>query len=268
MEFDVKQVLDFSKSCLKNSTSPRLDAEILLCFVLSRKRNWLYSHPDFKIDESTFEKYKELIKKRAMGIPIPYITGIKEFMGLEFEINDRVLIPRPETEELVEKVIEDARSEKWKKFLDFGTGSGVIAVSLAKFLPNSEIWINDVNKEALKLAIANAKKFGVEERIHISDEIFFDVVVSNPPYLTIDEWKNSQELQFEPYEALVGGEDGNDVYVEILKTYKAQRFYFEIAHPFRKSLKNIFERFGRYEILNDLSGRNRIAIVERFGENG
>ena len=265
MEFDIKSILDFSTKYLKDkSLSPRLDAEMLLCFVISKKRNWIYSHLDFKVDEKTFERYRSLIEKRSQGVPIAYLTGKKEFMGLEFDINENVLVPRPETEELVEKVIKDAKIEGWKKFLDFGTGSGAIAISIAKFLPDAHVWIKDINAEAIKLALFNAKKLGVYERIHISEENEFDAVVSNPPYLTIDEWKSSD--LHEPYEALVGGESGNEIYIDVLKNYKACRFYFEIAHPFRKSLKEIFERFGRYEILKDISGRDRIAIIYIFGK--
>ncbi len=265
MEFDIKSILDFSTKYLKDkSLSPRLDAEILLCFVISKKRNWIYSHLDFKVDEQTFERYRSLIEKRFQGAPIAYLTGKKEFMGLEFDINEKVLVPRPETEELVERVIKDAKIEGWKRFLDFGTGSGVIAISIAKFLPDAHVWIKDINQEAVKLALSNAKKFGVYERIHVSEENEFDVIVSNPPYLTIKEWENSDLC--EPYEALVSGESGNEIYVEILKNYKAYRFYFEIAHPFRKSLKEIFEKFGKYEIIKDLSGRDRIAIIYGFGK--
>ncbi len=264
MEFDLRNVLNFASAYLEGkSLSPRLDAEILLSFVLSKDKIWIYSNFDFKLDEKCAKKYQEVLNKRYKEMPIAYIIGKKEFMGLDFKITDKVLVPRPETEELVEKLICDSRKYGWKKFLDFGSGSGVISISLAKFLPNAEVWVVDESKDALDLTVENAKKFGVEEKIHIAqtETERFDVVVSNPPYLTKAEWNSSADLHFEPYEALVGGEDGNDFYRMILATYRPKRFYFEIAHPFRESLKEIFDNFGKYEIIKDLSGRDRIAIL-------
>lgn len=268
MEFDLKNVLNFSTKYLEGkSLSPRLDAEILLSFVLLKDKVWIYSNFDFELDDKTVKRYQEVLDKRSQGIPIPYITGKKEFMGLEFKITDKVLVPRPETEELVEKLICDSNKHGWKKFLDFGSGSGVIAISIAKFLPNAQVWVIDANKDALDLTMENAKRLDVEERIHLvkSTKVEeFEIVVSNPPYLTKKDWEDSKDLHFEPYEALVGGEDGNDFYREIIATYKPQRFYFEIAHPFRKSLKEIFDNFGMsYQIKKDLSGRDRIAILGR-----
>ncbi len=267
MEFDLRNVLNFATNYLKGkSLSPRLDAEILLSFVLSKDRVWIYSNFDFKLDKESVERYLKILDNRRRGVPIAYIIGRKEFMGLDFKITDKVLVPRPETEELVERVILDSRKYGWKKFLDFGSGSGVICVSLAKFLPEAEVWVIDESKDALDLTMENAKKLGVEERIHLAQEEMkeFDIVVSNPPYLTEAEWNNSTDLHFEPYEALVGGEDGNDFYRMILAKYSPQRFYFEIAHPFRESLKKIFDNFGKYEIIKDLSGRDRIAILWRY----
>lgn len=264
MESDILNLLKFGTSYLNSSPSPRLDAEILLSFAISKNKVWIYSNFDIVIGDEIVEKYKMLLSKRKSGIPIPYITGKKEFMGLEFKITDKVLVPRVETEELVEKLVIDSKIYGWKNFLDFGTGSGVIAVSIAKLLPDAQIWMIDINEDAVKLAVENAEKHGVATRIHILKEIQgeFDIIVSNPPYLTEREWEDLKDLHFEPYEAFAGGEDGNNFYKEIMSKYKAKRFYFEIAHPLRKSLKDFFDNSKmKYEVIRDLSGRDRIVIL-------
>jgi release factor glutamine methyltransferase len=265
---DLRTVLHLALERLKNkSGSPQLDAEILLSHLLSKSRIWIYSNFDLVLDDLTVDKYMKMIEERKKGRPVFYITGKKAFINFEFKINDRVLIPRPETEELVERVVEDSKSTGWKTFLDFGCGSGVIAVSIAKLLPESMVWIVDQNNDALKLTRENAIKMGVSDRIHLletAERQTFDVVISNPPYLTESEWNRLTDLHEEPRDALVGGKDGNDVYAQIMKTYNADRFYFEIAHPFRTSLKKLFDDEGfRYEIIKDLSGRDRIAILHR-----
>jgi release factor glutamine methyltransferase len=270
-KWTVKRLIEWTTKYLsKISVSPRTDAEILLSHAISKNRLWLYTHYEEVLEDNVLQKYKEFIKKRYEGIPVHHITGKKSFMALEFKINDKVLVPRPETEELVEKVIIDMKSNKWKKVVEVGCGSGVIAVSIAKYVPECEVWAIDINPEALEVTKENAKIHNVSERVHAgeygTEPLSPDVVISNPPYLTKKEWEELPELHKEPYEALVGGEDGNEVYQSILERYSPKAFYFEIAHPFRKSLKDFFERKEfSYEILNDLSGRNRIAVVKKDG---
>ncbi len=262
-------MLDWTTKYLsKISKSPRTDAEILLGYAMKKDRLWLYVNYDLELSSDILDKYREVVKLRYNGMPIQYITGEKTFMALNFKLNDKVLVPRPETEELVERLLMDARANGWKKFLDVGTGSGVIAVSIAKYIPNAEVWAIDVTEDALKLTLENAKRNGVSERVHVHKGHLelenLDVVISNPPYLTEDEWEKLEELHGEPVEALVGGKDGNGVYEEIIHRYSPKRFYFEIAHPFRSSLKRLFDENNlRYEIFKDLSNRDRIAIVWR-----
>ncbi len=267
MESDLRSVLSWAYGRLRNSSgSPHIDAEILLSHVISKNRAWIYSNFDFKLDLQTVKTYIEMINARVDGRPVAYLTGEKNFMGFDFKISDQVLVPRPETEELVELVIKDSKRSGWKKFLDFGCGSGVIAISIAKLLPDSEIWIMDKDEETLKLSQENSLKLGVSKRIHIDEEEKnFDIVISNPPYLTPEEWEKAKEVHKEPYNALVGGKDGNEIYEEILKKFDPQRFYFEIAHPFRKSLRRLFEENGmKYDIFKDISGKDRIAVVWRL----
>jgi len=269
----VKRVLEWTTRYLnKVSESPRADAEILLSYATSKNRLWLYTHYDERLEDDVLKKYRQCIKKRYEGIPVHHIIGKKSFMALEFKINDKVLVPRPETEELVERVILDVKTKKWSKIVEIGCGSGVISVSIAKYISNCEVWAIDVNKDALALTEENAITHNVFERIHVGgygiEPLSPDVVVSNPPYLTKEEWQKLPELHREPYNALVGGEDGNALYKFILERYSPKIFYFEIAHPFRKSLKAFLESESfSYEIINDMSGRNRIAVVKKDKHN-
>lgn len=263
--WNVRNVLSWtSKYLSKISKSPRTDAEILLSYVSNQNRLWLYTNFDLKLSKEMLKKFREVVELRFKGVPVYHITGEKYFMALKFKVNDRVLVPRPETEELVEHVIMDSKKMKWKRFVDVGCGSGIIAVSIAKYLPNSHVWAIDVDRSALDLTYENAKLHDVSKRVHVkkSEVEHVDVVVSNPPYLTQSEWEELPELHHEPYKALVGGEDGNNVYKYILQKYSPKVFYFEIAHPFRQSLKDVFEENGfNYKIFKDLSKRERIAVV-------
>ncbi len=264
----INDLLDWTTKYLgKISRSPRSDAEILLSFALNRSRLWLYTNFDFVPDEKTLKKYREFVKARSQGVPVHHITKKKYFMALEFELNEKVLVPRPETEELVEKVLNDAKMNSFVRFVEIGCGSGVIAVSIAKYLENCEIWAIDVNPDALELTKKNAEKHAVTNKIHVGKYGFEplepDVVISNPPYLTEEEWVKLPELHREPRTALVGGKNGNDVYEFILNKYSPRRFYFEIAHPFRNTLKEILEDKGfEYEVHKDMANRDRILVVK------
>lgn len=269
MIWNVKSVLDWTTKYLsKISRSPRSDAEILLSYVIKKDRLWLYTNFDLELPGNVLDKYREIVKLRYSGTPVQHITGEKDFMALKFKISKGVLVPRPETEDLVERLLMDAKVNKWKSFLDIGCGSGVISVSIAKYIPDAEIWAVDVSEDAIRLTRENAERHGVSSRIHVYKGYVeledVDIVISNPPYLTEEEWETLEELHGEPIEALVGGKDGNDVYEEIIQKYSPKRFYFEIAHPFRRSLKRLFDENGlKYEIFKDLSKRDRIAIVWR-----
>ena len=272
-EWNVKRLIEWTTKYLsKVSVSPRTDAEILLSHAVGKNRLWLYTNFDSQLEKKALTKFKEFIKRRSEGVPVHHITGKKLFMALEFRISDKVLVPRPETEELTERAIMDIKANGWSKIVEIGCGSGVISVSIAKYVPNCEIWAIDVNPFAIQLTKENAELHGVSERIHVGEygiePLSPDVVVSNPPYLTEKEWEELPDLHHEPYEALVGGEDGNDVYKSILERYSPKAFYFEIAHPFRKSLKDFFDKKAfSYEITNDISGRNRIAVVKKDGNH-
>lgn len=213
---------------LKNSNieSPKLKSRLLMQFTLNKPRQYVIVNDMEELNKSEEKKYFDAILKMKKGIPLEHITHQKEFMKLNFFVDENVLIPRQDTEILVEEVIKIAQKTNAKKILDLCTGSGSIAVSLAKYLPETEITAIDISNEALKIAKKNAISNQVENQItFISSDMFtnlndekFDIIVSNPPYIkrnvidTLDE-----EVKKEPYIALDGGEDGLYFYKKIIK---------------------------------------------------
>jgi release factor glutamine methyltransferase len=208
-----------------------LDALLLLCFSLHIQKNTFYTHPERTIFPSDAQKFIQQIEKRAQKTPLQYITGIQEFMSLTFMVNPHVLIPRPDTEVCVEAVLKKySHTKDPLSILELGTGSGCIAVSLAKYLPNATITATDISSEALDVAKENAKRNTVLEKIQfIKSDLFshippqkFDVVISNPPYIPSAHIKTlSVEVKdHEPLLALDGGEDGYLFYRSILPKAK------------------------------------------------
>ena len=202
--------------------SPRLNAETLLMFVLGVNRAYLYAHPERELNSEEQTGYDEVIGQRASGIPSQYITGHQEFWGLDFLVSPAVLIPRPETEHLVETVLELAKRVAQPHIVDVGTGSGCIALALANELKSAEVCAVDLSQEALEIARANAARLQVDKRVrflqsNVLDAFAgrddFDFVVSNPPYVGLDEADKVQRsvFQHEPRMAVFAGEHGLDV---------------------------------------------------------
>jgi len=217
--------------------SPRLTAEILLAHQLNVDRITLYLNFDQPLIEKEISGYRSLIRRRLQREPLQYITGIQEFWSLDFVVNPQVLIPRPETELLVEHAVSLAAflSEQGTSnpnILDIGTGSGTIAVSLAKELPDAHIWAMDISPGALETAGLNAKKQGVSDRIEFmqgdlrepsaTQGITFDIIVSNPPYVATDEFPDlpPEVRDHEPKQALDGKEGGLHFIEKIIIGYK------------------------------------------------
>ena len=195
-------------------------------FTLNKPRQYVIVNDMEELNKSDEKKYFDAILKIRKGIPLEHITHQKEFMKLNFFVNENVLIPRQDTEILVEEVIKIAQKTNAKKILDLCTGSGAIAVSLAKYLPETEIAAVDISNEALKIAKKNAISNQVENQItFISSDMFtnlndekFDIIVSNPPYIKRNVIENlDEEVKKEPYIALDGGEDGLEFYKKIIK---------------------------------------------------
>jgi len=200
--------------------TPRLDAELLLCHVVGKGRSWLIAHADDVLDTSTTHAFETLVKQRKQRQPVAYLTGEKEFWSRAFTVNPDVLIPRPETEHLIEAVLEafPDRSAAYH-FCDIGTGSGCIAVTLACEFPQARIIATDISPGALAIARKNAAKHGVESRIAWREgDLFaaldpadgpFDAIISNPPYVAQDEMATLEpELAFEPRTALTDEANG------------------------------------------------------------
>jgi release factor glutamine methyltransferase len=202
--------------------SSRLNAEVLLMFVLGVNRAYLYAHPERELTPEEESRYDELLAQRATGMPSQYITGHQEFWGLDFVVSPAVLIPRPETEHLVETVLELARQVQQPKLVDVGTGSGCIALALAHEIASAEVFAVDASADALEIARANAARLQLNGRIQfaqsdvlavLSGSNDFDFVISNPPYVGFGEADKVQKSvrDFEPRMAVFAGEQGLDV---------------------------------------------------------
>lgn len=201
---------------LRSSDLPELEARILLETATARPRAWLLAHLDDLADETQVNLVRRLFARRHAGEPIAYITGEREFFSLELVITPDVLIPRPETELLVELAIEMAPNRAGR-LIDLGTGSGAVAIALAKHMPDAEVWACDVSNQALNVARNNAERHNAAVRFIRSDWFGdvplgrFDVIVSNPPYIAAtDEHLRQGDVRHEPIGALVGGPDGLD----------------------------------------------------------
>lgn len=266
---------------LKNSNieSPKLKSRLLMQYVLKQTRQYIIVNDLNQISKEDEERYFVGISKLRAGVPLEHITHQREFMKLNFYINENVLIPRQDTEILVEEVINIAKRIKNPKILDLCTGSGAIAVSLAKYLPESEITATDISNKALEIAKKNAKINEVENRItFISSDLFtnipeekYDIIVSNPPYIkrnvieTLDE-----QVRKEPYMALDGGLDGLDFYRKIIKnSYEYLKYHgflcLEIGFDQKIDVIELIENEEKFENTyskKDLFDNDRIIITQ------
>ena len=248
----------------KGIESPRINAELLLANILNCKRLDIYLKFDQPLKEDEIKIYREYIRRRGKFEPLQYIIGSVEFFGLEFKVNKSVLIPRPETEILVETVISSVLKEELVKILDIGTGSGNIAISLAKSLLNTKITAIDNSPEALGIAKENAKLNSVEERIEFVNESIlmdnnystkkYDIIVSNPPYVPASEFQNLQpELKvYEPRIALTDENDGFSFFRII--SSKSRSILKEKGKLFFEVGKDQFQKVE--EILNENNFKN------------
>jgi release factor glutamine methyltransferase len=210
--------------------SAPLAAELLLMHVLGRDRTWLYAHSEEPIDSAHAELFAALTSKRAAGTPTQYLTGKQEFWGLEFEVTPDVLIPRPETEHVIEVALArtgQSRRGDQLKIADLGTGSGCLAVALAKELPQAKLFATDISPAALAVAARNAARHGVADRITfvecnllegVQHQSPFDMIVSNPPYVGRNDAKSLpiDVREHEPEIALFAGEDGMSIYPALI----------------------------------------------------
>lgn len=275
----------------KLSDTPILDAELLLMYALSQSgiifdRLKLLTQPEYLVDEAAVQRYLELVALRCKGKPVQYITNRQEFMGLDLYVQDGVLIPRADTEIVVEKVIKKAVGIEQPRIIDMCTGSGAIAVSLAKKISGARVWAVDISDSALNCCNINVDRFELGNRVSIVKSDLFeniseegligntDIIVSNPPYI---ESAVIRELpvnvrDYEPHLALDGGKDGLVYYRRIVRDslyfLKGNGILaFEIGYDQGDKVKKIMEESGYYDNLNiekDLAGFDRCVWGRRI----
>jgi len=275
----------------KGIESPRLCADILLSHALHTDRVKLYLHYDQPLTDREIAKFRSLIKRRLRGEPIQYITGIQEFWSMDFMVGPQVLIPRPESEVLLEQVLSLSRGKKIPnperpKILDLCTGSGALVIALAHEIPEASLWACDISAAALEMALANTRKHGVESRIvflqgnlldpFLKRDIRFDAIVSNPPYIpsmTLDALC-PEVRDYEPKQALDGGEDGMTYIERIIADGPAclnPRGWLLIEMdpeqlPLASKQMDHSGRFGERCFVKDYSHRDRV-LMARKAEN-
>lgn len=270
-----------------SSSSPRLDAELLLAFVRGWTRLDLIAHSDEELDEESERQFESLLAERLQHVPIAYLTGVREFWGLDFEVTREVLVPRPETELVVDKALEMlAGSTEQLRVLDLGTGSGCIAVSLAKALRESraeaQVVAVDLSREALEVARRNAQRHGVHEMIEFRQSDWcagligvapFNLIVSNPPYIATDDTEVGPETAHEPRQALYSGPEGLDAIATILSTagpYLRSEgvLLIEVGSRQRSDIERLvssLDEHARWQLRfhRDLAGRDRVLEARR-----
>ncbi|MCX7876176.1 MAG: peptide chain release factor N(5)-glutamine methyltransferase [Melioribacteraceae bacterium] len=273
----VLEAINLSTSYLekKNIESPRLNAELLLANILTCKRIDLYLSFDRPLKENEIIKYRDFIRRRGNNEPLQYILGKVEFYNLEFMVNNSVLIPRPETEILVEEIISVNKSKSNLKILDIGTGSGIIPICLAKNLTNPILTAIDISVEAIEVAKQNAINNHVDEKISFINEDInkfniendsFDIIVSNPPYISVNEYQTLQNevKNYEPKIALTDNNDGVTFYKLIIdksiKWLKPNGYlFFELGYNQRKVVEFLMnENFNQIKIVKDFQNIDRV----------
>ena len=269
--------------------SPRMNAELLMMFTLSCDRAYLYAHPERELIRDERTRYEAAIAERARGVPAQYITGHQEFWGMDLIITPAVLIPRPETEHVIEAVLERAGREGFLKaqdksllanlrIVDVGTGSGCIALALAKELPQAEIHAIDISAAALEIARANTAQHQLDSRIHFREadllagfeDNLFDFVVSNPPY--VGEFEEDQvQLEvrkFEPRNAVFAGHTGTEVIARLIQQAHASlkpggSLIMEISGTIAEEVKRLLTGWKNVEIRPDLQSIPRVAQAQK-----
>lgn len=277
----IKQAIErgVAKLKLEKITTPKLKVRLLMQYVLEKPRQYLIIYDNEPLTRQQEDKFFDGISKLSKDIPIEHITHKKEFMKLDFFVDENVLIPRQDTETLVEEVIEIAKKINAKKILDLCTGSGAIAISLAKYLPNTQMTALDISSKALEVAKLNAKTNNVESQITFVESNLlenlpkekYDIIVSNPPYIKQDIIKElDREVQKEPHIALDGGKDGLDFYRKIIDLgYEYLKYggylCLEIGYDQKEEVMNLLDNNGQYInkiCIKDLYDNDRVIIAK------
>lgn len=273
----IRQALFESARQLRSSgvAVPEMTARVLLSDVLGRDQAWLEAHSEEALGPGRLERFRSALRARADGVPLQYIRGVQEFFGLEFAVTPAVLIPRPETEHLVEAALQ--RIRPGDRVVDIGTGSGAIAVSLALHAPSATVLASDISLDALAVASRNAARLGAEVQFLAADAAralapkTVEMVVTNPPYVPrADACGLQKELHHEPAVALYGGEDGLEVFERIARSaWDALRrggsLLAEIGFGSRDAVRRLLRSSGweKPAFLGDLAGIDRVVITRR-----
>jgi len=270
-----------AKLSAANVPSPRLNAETLLIFTLGCDRAYLYAHPERPLTSDEIGRYDDALSQRSRGVPAQYITGHQEFWGLDLLVTPAVLIPRPETEHVVETALHlIAQSDRRRPLiLDVGTGSGCIALALAKEVPVAELHACDISPAALEMARANAARLQLSERIHFHEsdllaalprDLQFQLVVSNPPYVAERDAESveAQVRRFEPHQAVFGGEDGLEVYRRLIpqahqRLAPAGRLVMEMGAGMEQQVRELLRGWEEISSTPDLQGIARVVAARK-----
>jgi len=268
-----------SRLTTANVPSPRMNAELLLMFTLGCDRAYLHAHPERELSASEQARYDDALAERARGVPAQYITGHQEFWAMDFIVTPAVLIPRPETEHVIETVLQlacvgRAPSPAALRLVDVGTGSGCIALALANELPQAEIHATDISPAALEIARANAARHQLGSRVqfHETDLLqglepkAFDFVISNPPYVGECEADQVQleVRKFEPRQAIFAGPTGLEVIARLIPQARdalkpGGRLVMEISGTIADGVKRLLEGWDEVRMTNDLQGIPRVV---------
>lgn len=270
----------------RDYNNPSLDIQLILMHLLNKDRIYLYAHRDELVNEEIINRFYEMLERRNTGYPLQYMLNVQEFMGLEFYVEEGVLVPRADTETLVEKIINISKTDRFKdkkiiNILDIGTGSGAIAVSLAHYIKNAQVTAVDISDIAIKVANINKEKFSLENLHIVKADLFddlnglrqqaYDIIVSNPPYI---ESKEIEKLQievakYEPRLALDGGNTGLLYYEkikEIAKDLICENgiLSVEIGHNQADLVKAMFKEINSVKNIEqdkDLYGNDRVITA-------
>lgn len=275
----------------ENVPSPRMNAELLLKFILDCDRAYLFAHPERELSQEEEARYESALVERSRGVPAQYIAGHQEFWGMDLIVTPAVLIPRPETEHLLETALELVKSDlrprtsdlsqkvlaSGIRIVDVGTGSGCIALALAKELPGAEIHATDTSASALEIARANAARLQLENRIHFAEADLlgdlrgpFDIIVSNPPYVGESETDQVQlEVRnFEPRTAVFAGSAGTEVIARLIPQARAALrpggwLLLEISGTIVDDVRRLLQGWEGVEVTADLQSIPRVVRAQK-----
>ncbi len=264
-----------SSELASTSSTPRLDAELLLAFAVSQPRSAILAYPEELVESDVADSYRDLVRRRGVGVPLAYLTGSKEFYSLELEVTSATLVPRPETELLVDLTLARSSELTQPRILDLGTGCGAIALAIKHARPNSAVTAVDSSAAALEVAQRNAERLALDLRLiksswfeSLGDEMY-DVIVTNPPYVAREDLESSPQLAHEPTLALDGGRDGMDEVRSILSAAGSRLMpggflIMEHGHDQGSAVIELAATAGyaTTETVTDLVGLDRVLVAQ------